>query len=236
LNKKFKEDNMLKVVQCWDDGVVNDIRLCELLRKYQAKATFNLNPGLHQDSRISTGWAEPFDKNWSHKGYRGGKVGIKEMVEVYGDFQVASHCWCHETVGRVPDNVFIQAAIDARKFLEDMFQRECPGFAWPCGAYSPETIQLMRDAGFAYGRTTKNTSDVCSYTEPMMLCPSCHFQDNNFWQAYEDAKKTGVFYFWGHSYEMFEYDPLWKQFEDKVRIISEDPDSVWCDVIDIVKN
>ena len=38
---------MLKVVQCWDDGVINDIRLTDLLRRWGAKATFNLNPGLH---------------------------------------------------------------------------------------------------------------------------------------------------------------------------------------------
>ena len=37
----------MKVVQCWDDGVVNDVRLTNLLRKYNAKATFNLNPGNH---------------------------------------------------------------------------------------------------------------------------------------------------------------------------------------------
>ena len=30
----------MKVVQCWDDGVVTDIRLIEILRKYNAKATF----------------------------------------------------------------------------------------------------------------------------------------------------------------------------------------------------
>lgn len=224
---------MIKVIQCWDDGVVNDIRLCELLRKYQAKATFNLNPGLHQNSRINAKWTAPNDYNWNHKGYLGGKVGKKEMFEIYKDFQVASHCWQHETVGRVSNEVFMKAAIDARKFLEDMFQRECRGFAWPCGAYSPEMVKQMHDADFAYGRTTQNTSDVSSYSDSMTLCPSCHFQDCNFWQYYENAKKTGVFYFWGHSYEMFEYDMLWKQLEDKLRFISEDQDSVWYDVIDI---
>ena len=68
----------------------------------------------------------------------------------------------------------------------------------------------------------------------MALLPSCHFQANDFYQRYEEAKKTGVFYFWGHSYEMQEYDELWRQLEMKIQYISEDPDSVWADVIDIV--
>ena len=31
---------MIKVAQCWDDGVLNDIKVAELCRKYNAKATF----------------------------------------------------------------------------------------------------------------------------------------------------------------------------------------------------
>ena len=38
----------MKIMQCWDDGVVNDEPLAALLRKYQAKATFNINPGINK--------------------------------------------------------------------------------------------------------------------------------------------------------------------------------------------
>ena len=41
----------MKVVQCWDDGVITDIRLIEILKKYNAKATFNLNIGLMKPER-----------------------------------------------------------------------------------------------------------------------------------------------------------------------------------------
>ena len=42
----------VKVAQCWDDGVCNDIRVTDILRKYNAKATFNLNPGLNCMTRM----------------------------------------------------------------------------------------------------------------------------------------------------------------------------------------
>jgi peptidoglycan-N-acetylglucosamine deacetylase len=41
----------MKIVQCWDDGVVDDVRLIDILRKYGAKASFNLNFGTHQTTR-----------------------------------------------------------------------------------------------------------------------------------------------------------------------------------------
>jgi hypothetical protein len=42
---------MMKLVQCWDDGVNDDIRLTQILRKHGAKATFNLNPTSHKAQR-----------------------------------------------------------------------------------------------------------------------------------------------------------------------------------------
>ena len=35
-------------------------------------------------------------------------------------------------------------------------QKPCRGFAWPCGVSTQGTIDLLRENGFAYGRTTQN--------------------------------------------------------------------------------
>ena len=43
------------------------------------------------------------------------------------------------------------------------------------------------------------------------------------------------FLFLGHSYEIQDSEGMWKQLEDKIQFINEDPDAVWCDVIDIVR-
>jgi len=225
----------MKVVQCWDDGVVTDIRLTEMLRKYGAKATFNLNIGLHTPERKPAVWVhDPNYPSWTHLGYIGGKVGLNELKEVYDGFQVASHCWMHENAGWIPDDKFLEAAMGPRKFLEDLFQRDCRGFAWPCGRFTPETCKLMHEAGFAYGRTCMNTDDVTDCADTMALATNCHFQNNDFYRKYEAAKAAGVFYFWGHSYETLDYEQLWLQLEDKIRYITEDPESEWADVIDIV--
>ncbi len=224
----------MKVVQCWDDGVTTDIRLIEILRKYNAKATFNLNPGLMPEERETPYWNhDPFPATWNYHGFKAGKLSLKEIREIYDGFQVASHCWCHEVAGQCEDETFIAAAVNARKYLEDVFERPCPGFAYPCGAYTPATVKLLRDAGFAYARTVNNVADVTA-CDPLVLHPHCHFMNNSFYRLYEDAKKTGVFYFWGHSYETLDFDQLWLQLEYKIRYITNDPESEWADVADIV--
>ena len=224
----------VKVAHCWDDGVATDIRLIEILRKYNAKATFNLCPGFMQEQRIEPFWIEPVGREWSMHGFAGGRVGKNEVAEIYDGFQVASHCWNHQVPGRVPDADFLKGAVDARKFLEDTFQRECHGFAWPCGQHTPETEKMLVDAGFKYGRTTANVADVTACKNPIALDSNCHFMNRAFWKIFEDAKPTGVFYFWGHSYEMMDCPQFWERFELMIKTLSEDPDVEWVDVIDLV--
>ena len=226
----------MKVVQCWDDGVLNDERLANLLRKYGAKATFTPNPGAMDPERRGTlRWLQPGEEiGWCHNGFRDGKLSRRDIPEVYRGFRVASHCWLHENAGSLPDDQWIRAALDARKLLEDLVQEPCPGFAWPCGRHTPETIALLRENGFAYGRTTASTYDVTDCAEPLALAANCHFMAADFWERYRRAKASGVFYFWGHSYEMYHYEEMWANFEAKIRYITEDPETEWADVVDIV--
>jgi hypothetical protein len=72
----------MKIVQCWDDGVTTDIRLTELLRRYEARATFNLNPGLHGSKRT-----EP----WIHKDTEVRRLALPELTSVFEGFVIANH-------------------------------------------------------------------------------------------------------------------------------------------------
>ena len=222
---------MIKVAQCWDDGVVNDIKVTDLCRKYNAKATFNLNPGLHPaHERLQPAHGPEYRNN-----YYPGKLAWDELKSIYEGFEVASHGMNHLNAGKVDAKVFVADAVSARNIIEDYFQRECRGFAWPYGAYTPEICEMMHEVGFAYGRTTKYTDAVLPCEDTMMLHSSCHFQNVDFWNIFEKSRASGVFYFWGHSYEMRDDPELWRDYEDKLRRLSEDPEVEWVNVIDLVK-
>lgn len=224
-----------KVCTCWDDGVVNDDRLAGLFRKYGAKATFNLNPGLMGETRGRNSWIAPGQEDWSYRGFRAGKLALRDIPEVYAGFELASHCWRHENAGSIPDGDWIRAAVDARNYLEDVVQRPCRGFAYPCGISTPGAVAALRQAGFAYARTTKNVDNFLSDNpEPLTLAANCHYLDTRrFWSCYKSARERGgVFYFWGHSYEMMEYDGSWNYMESCLRYIADDPDAEWITVED----
>ena len=226
-----------QVCTCWDDGPLNDERLASLLRKHGAKATFNLNPGLMGEVRGAYEWAPPGDTGWSYHGFRCGKLSLRDIPEVYAGFELASHCWRHENAGSLPDDVWIESALRARRYLEDAVQKPCTGYAWPCGVTTPGTIAALRAAGFSYGRSTQCTGDVLGDNpEPMALKSSCHFLAADFWARYAAEKaRGGVFYFWGHSYEMYQYDALWNRMDETLRYIADDPEAEWIDVVDLAR-
>ena len=221
---------MVRVAQCWDDGLVTDRRLVEILRRYQAKATFNLDPSLHDKTKCrQVGILKDRFKVY--------KLPWCEVPEVYDGFEVASHTMSHCNAHEVDARVFLEEALGARRVLEELFQRECLGFAWPYGRYTPETVRMLSDAGFAYGRTTENAEPVLPVENPMILRSSVHHQKPEFWESFERAKAAnGVFYFWGHSFEFMDDENLWGEFEEKIRRLSADPEVRWVNVIDLVRN
>ena len=68
----------MRIMQCWDDGDVDDIRLVDILKKHGARATFNINPG---------GWKSERRMAHRFKGeYPVYRLTLDEMPQVYEGF------------------------------------------------------------------------------------------------------------------------------------------------------
>ena len=85
--KTFGPDKKLKAFTLsYDDGVTQDIRLIELLEKYNLKCTFNLNSGL---------------------GYRANRIDNDKIREIYKNHEVAVHTKTHPNLTGLDDNEVI---------------------------------------------------------------------------------------------------------------------------------
>ena len=122
--------------------------------------------------------------------------------------------------------------MEGRDCLQQLFGQPVLGFAYPFGSYSDAVMQLVREAGHIYARTTGNVDYPFPPENAMSFHPCCHFLAPDLWSRYENAKKCGVFYFWGHSYEMIT-ETMWSTFEGIIERVSADPGSHWSAVADL---
>ena len=213
-------ETKMKIAQCWDDGVLDDLRLIEILRRHGAKASFNLNLGTQPAHRQASWRFRDAKDVW--------KLGRDELREVYEGFPIANHSARHLNLTKVaPEEAYEDIRV-GRDLLEQFFGFPVTGFVYPCGLHSEEVEQMVAATGHVYARTTKNVARSFPPERPMALHSNCHFAAADFWDRFARAKaeKHPVFYFWGHSYEMIA-DEEWAAMDAKIARVSADPECEW---------
>ena len=204
----------VRVAQCWDDGVVDDIRVIQILRKYGAKASFNLNIATHGDDR---------GEGWNYRDIKKVyKLSRPELVDTYSGFLVANHSATHPFLTRIPIEDAMRDIRDGRDGIEQVFGYPIVGFAYPYGDYNDAVKDAIRSAGHVYARVVANVDTVFPCADTMEFHPNCHFRAGDFWDRFERAAPSGVFYFWGHSFEIVTEDD-WAAFDEQMDRLYADP-------------
>ena len=189
----------------YDDGVRDDIRLVEIMRKYGIKGTFNLNT-----------------KNMLQKSER--CLSAEECIELYGDdMEVAVHGYRHLRLENVPSYMSVRDVVANREYLENTFGKVIRGMAYAYGTYDEKVVEILRMSGIAYSRTTESTRSFDFPEEWLTLHPTCHHKDPKLFDLADEflaepnpsnwkTRTPKLFYLWGHSYE-FPRDDNWDVIE-----------------------
>jgi len=213
----------MKLVQCWDDGVTTDVRLIGLLRRHGARATFNLNAGLHGRER---------QYGWRHRDTEVWRLGRDELREVYDGFCIANHSLTHPHLAQLPIERAAHEIHEGRARLQALFDQPVRGFVYPFGTFDEAVARSVREAGHVYARTTRHARAGVDTHDAMAADPSCHFLAPDFWQRLERARPTGAFWFWGHSYELVD-EAMWEAFESSLARLCGEAGAQWCDPTDL---
>ncbi len=214
----------MRVVQCWDDGVEDDVRLCEILRTHRAKASFNLNPGMHGNRRSSP---------WIFKEIKEvRRLARAELRGTYDGFLIANHTVSHPWPLKISHEEWRREVFDGRRQLQDLFGQPVEGFVYPYGQRKEATDEVVREAGHIYARGTGGSCALAPAAyppaDPLRFVPDAHFKDPDIRKKFATARArhAPVFYFWGHSYEVMD-ETEWQSLEDFIHGISASPDCEW---------
>ena len=208
----------------YDDGTVQDMRLIELMNKYNLKCTFNLNSEL-----LSTpGILIRNNKRINHY-----KIHKDDVKYVYEGHEIAVHTLTHPNLPKCEDKEVIRQVELDRQNLSEIAGYDIVGMAYPGGGINNDDRVadiIKKHTGIKYSRTI--TSNGCFDLQANLyrFDPTVWHLDfdrmmslgKEFIEMKTDTPK--IFYIWGHSFEMDYDSDYWVKLEEFFKLISNRDD------------
>ena len=219
---QFKDQHLLKAVTfSYDDGVIQDVHLIELLNKYGLKCTFNLNSEL-----LGKGGCMPVPTGKvAHY-----KLPPSDVRAVYEGHEVAAHTLTHPLLTQLDEAEIIRQVEQDRLNLSDLMGYEVIGMAYPCGGQNNDDRVadiIKHHTGIRYARTIQNTDSFDVQENLYRFNPNVYHvleydrlmeMGRRFVEL--KADKPQIFYIWGHSYEMDYHSDDWAKLEEFLKLIA----------------
>ena len=199
MNMMFPEGKCKALTLSYDDGVIHDKRLVDIMVKNGLKGTFNVCSG-----RFGKGGAY--------------NLSADECRELYlqNGMEIAIHGYYHRFMADLPDGMRSYEVIKDRENLEALTGGIVRGMAYAFGNYDDTVVETLKHAGIAYARTTVSTERFDIPKDFLRMPATCHHRNERLFELakeflnYEvkDAwrKRPQLFYLWGHSYEFNDCD------------------------------
>ena len=210
----------------YDDGVQQDIRFIEILDKYGIKCTFNVNSYSFEEDERS------YAEGQIHR-----RMARREATQVYSraiknGHEVATHGYTHPFLEKLPAEMVSYEIVEDRRVLEEMFGAIVKGHAYPYGTTSGDVVNILRNCGILYARTTVSTKNFDVPTNWLLMPATCHHNAPDLMQLVDKFlnevsryPNPKLFYLWGHTYE-FETNNNWDVIEKFADAIGN-RDDVW---------
>lgn len=213
----------------YDDGVESDIRFMNILDKYGMKGTFNINSG----GFAPEGTIYP-------KGTIRRRMTKSQCLNVYTNcnHEIAIHGYSHPFLNSLPPATATAEIMNDRKNLEEMYGKIIRGGAYPFGAYNDTVVEILKNSGVAYCRTTQSTYSFDLPTDWLRLHPTCAHGDKKLFELADsfinatNTRFSKLFYIWGHTYE-FEEHNNWNIIETLCEKLAKSNDIWYCTNIEL---
>ena len=208
---RFPGGKSRAVTLSYDDGVIQDLRFVEILKKHGIKCTFNINAGLFPAED------HEFSPSQFHR-----RLKRSEILNAYPRdlFEVACHGYTHPWLEKCDTANATAEVLEDRRSLEAMFGRRIQGMAYPYGTFSDKVVEILANCGIRYCRTVVSTHKFDMPTDWLRMPATCHHRDPKLMELadsfLEDSRYPAprLFYLWGHTYEFDMPDQSWDIIEN----------------------
>jgi peptidoglycan/xylan/chitin deacetylase (PgdA/CDA1 family) len=202
------------VVASWDDGSVDDLRMADLMAKYNIPATFYWPSmlGRHKFMGRAKGWLTE-----------------AQCKEIASRFTVGSHSATHQPMRKMSVEQVANEISNSRKHWQDVTGQPVEGFAYPKDSMTGLVKALLGGAGYKHARTS--IVGLLSTGDDPLQTPCTvqigvnrvEYQEKS-WVMYADemlakAEEASIFHLFGNSWEVDEIGG-WDNLEALLRQIA----------------
>lgn len=213
----------------YDDGVEQDIRLIEIFRQNGLKGTFNINGGQFSPE------GKVFPEGQTHR-----RMTQKQVKGTYTEdvCEVACHSYKHPHLCECDPAMVSYQVLQDRLALEALFDRQIHGMAYPFGPTNDTVVDILKNTGIWYSRTTVSTEKFDMPTDWLRLPATCHHKNPRLMELADKflsmtpSRHPQLFYVWGHAYE-FEDQNNWNVIEDFAQKMGGKDDIWYCTNMDL---
>ena len=207
----------------YDDGVTQDRRLAELLRKRGLKATFNISSGLF--GHIQS------DSTPDGRSVNVSKLPADALETVYVGHEIAGHGLFHSNLESIGTPLAMYEISEDKRRLEVLTNKPLKIFAYPFGTHNTETEKIVMLAGYQWARTVNATHSFAIPENFLIWNPTCHHTDPALMELAQQflalpSYNPSLFYVWGHAYE-FDRDDNWQIIETLADFLSANRNDIW---------
>lgn len=215
-----------------DDGYPSDMKVAELLKKYDLKGTFY----------IPIKNTEGFDV-----------LSPSQIREIGTAYEIGAHTYDHRYLSNLDVRQAYYQIAEGKRELEQLLGKSVDGFCYPGGKYRDRDIALVKACGYSYARTSMNLcfargdklfeipTTVQFYPHNKQVYCRNFVESGQWWKrhhglllalSYRDWMKRlfalfdyahthgSMFHLWAHSREIDELD-AWHNLENFLAYVSQ---------------
>lgn len=119
------------ITTSWDDGNPLDLKIADLLKKYGLKGTFYI-PKINSNYPV---------------------MNDKEILSLSTDFEIGGHTLNHINLNGIPYEKMKMEISACRNWIYEITGIIPKSFCYPQGRFDKNAIEIVKKAGFNYGRT-----------------------------------------------------------------------------------
>jgi peptidoglycan-N-acetylglucosamine deacetylase len=219
------------ITTSWDDGTVHDLKLADLLSKYQLPATF-----------------------YVAKHHEYGCLEESQIRALGQCFELGAHTVNHVVLDTVSDELAEKEIRNSKSWIEQLSGRQCQMFCFPRGKFSRRHVRMVKEACFRGARTVELMScRTASLVLDLAVLPTTVQAFPHHTSAYlrnilrrrrvsnlvnylrsergdwtrmagsllsRISSSGGVFHLWGHAWEVDQFD-LWLDLERLFQVLEQ---------------